>query len=127
MLKYARNPRPEKSVKVYGRNLRISSKDSAIVCRAISNTTVAKARHLLQNLSSEKVNLDGKYYTKTVNETLNLLRLAEGNAESKGMDADRLLVHASAHQGFTYQTPRRFKLARRQAKMTNLQIVLEER
>ena len=127
MLKYARKTNPKKSVKVYGRNLRISTKDSTEVCRAVTNTSAAKAMQLLQNLATEKVSLKGKYYTKTVGEMLVLLRLAGSNAEAKGLDPERMLVHASAHQGFTYQTPRRFKLARRQGKMTNLQIVLEER
>jgi len=127
MLKYANNPNPKKSVKVYGRNLRISTKSSVHVCKAITRTSALKAKNLLQNLSAEKVSLDGKYYTKVVGEMLDLLKLAESNAESKGLDADKMVVHASAHQGFTYQTPRRFKLARRQSKMTNLQIILEER
>jgi len=127
MLRYARNPNPKKSVKVYGRNLRISTKHSAKVCRAITNTSASKAMNLLQNLALEKVTLDGKYHTKVVGEMIGLLKLAESNAESKGFDPERMIVHASAHQGFTYQTPRRFKLARRQAKMTNLQILLEDR
>jgi len=127
MLKYAHNPKPEKSVKVYGRNLRISVKHSKVVCKAITGTTMSKARKLLENLIEERVSLGGKYYTKTVNEALNLLKLAGSNAEFKGMDPERMVVHASAHQGFTYRTPRRFKLARRQAKITNLQIVMEEK
>jgi large subunit ribosomal protein L22 len=127
MVGYARNPNPEKSVRVYGRNLRISTKDSTKVCRAVSNTSAAKAMNLLLNLATEKVSLEGKYYTKSVGEMITLLKLAESNAEAKGLDPERMLVHASAHQGFTYQTPRRFKLARRRGKMTNLQIVLEER
>lgn len=127
MVGYTRNPNPKKSVRVYGRNLRISTKDSTVVCRAVSSTSAAKAMNLLLNLAAEKVSLDGKYYTKSVGEMIVLLKLAESNAEAKGLDPERMLVHASAHQGFTYQTPRRFKLARRQGKMTNLQIVLEER
>ena len=126
-MKYTRNPNPKKSVKVYGRNLRISTKSSVNVCRAMSNTSAAKAMKLLQNLASQRVSLDGKYYTKPVGELLDLLKLAENNAEAKGLDPEKMVVFASAHQGFTYQTPRRFKLARRTAKMTNLQIVLEER
>lgn len=126
-MKYAYNPKPQKSVKVYGRNLRISTKSSVKVCKAITNTSAAKAMNLLQNLLIEKVTLNGKYYTKTVGEMIGLLKLAESNAEAKGLDPERMVVHASAHQGFTYSTPRRFKLARRQAKMTNLQIVLEDR
>ncbi|RLI96237.1 MAG: hypothetical protein DRO99_04790 [Candidatus Aenigmatarchaeota archaeon] len=127
MLKYAYNPNPKKSVKVYGRNMRISTKHSVAVCRAITGTTLARAKRLLQNILDEKVSLDGKYYTSTVNEVMGLLNVAESNAESKGLDTEKMVVHASAHRGFNYRTPRRFKLARRTARMTNLQIVLEER
>ena len=127
MLKYAHKPKKEKSVKVYGRNLRVSEKHSKIVCRAITNTRVANARKLLQNLINEKASIKGKYYTKTSMEILSLLTSAENNAEFKGMDAERMVVHASAHRGFTYHTPRRFKLARRAARITNLQLVLEEK
>jgi large subunit ribosomal protein L22 len=127
MLKYAREAKPSKSVKVYGRNLRISTKSSAIVCKAISNTSLAKAKKTLENLIAEKQNLNGKYYTKVTKEMLNLVKTAESNAEFKGLDTEKMVTHASAHKGFNYRTPRRFKLARRTGRMTNIQVVLEER
>ncbi len=127
MLKYARKANPKKSVRAYGRNLRISTKSSVIVCKAITNTSIEKARKKLQNLISEKDDLDGKYYTKCTKEILGLLNTAESNAESKGLEPEKMVVHASAHKGFSYRTPRRFKLARRTGRMTNVQVVLEER
>ena len=127
MLKYARNPKHGKSVKVYGRNLRISTKHSVEISRAISNTTLAKSKRILQNLVDKKAGIDGKYYTKASGEMLDLIKSGESNAEFKGLEPEKMIVHASAHQGFSYFTPRRFKLARKRSHITNIQIVLEER
>ena len=127
MLKYAINPKANKSVKVHGRNIRVSTKHSAIVCKAISGTTLEKAHRMLESVIAARTSINGKYFTKTSSELLLLLGSAKSNAEFKGFDAERMMVHASAHRGFSYSTPRRFKLARRQGRMTNLQIVLEVR
>lgn len=127
MLKYAQNPKPGNSVKVYGRNLRISRKSSAIVCRVLTGFNLDKGKRLLENLIAQKESLDGKYYTNVAKELSLLLRQAESNAEFKGLDTSRLFIHASAHKGFTFWRPRRFKLRRRKRKMTNIQLVLEQR
>ena len=127
MHKYAFNPDPEKSVKVYGRNLNISSRTSKIVCRKLTEMNLGKAKSLLENLVSEKHSLDGKYYTNISKELLGLLKSAESNAEVKGLDTARLQVHASSHQGFRYMRPRRLKMRGTMKKISNIQIVLVER
>jgi ribosomal protein L22 len=126
MIKYALNPKPDKSVKVYGRGLRISRKNSTEVCRAISGKPLPKAMALVQRLVDGKQNLDGKFYTAASSEILDLLKSAQANTESKGLDAERMLVRASAHQGFRFYRPRRFKMRRQRRKVTNIQIVLQE-
>ena len=127
MLRYARSPKPEKSAKVYGRNLRISRKSSVIVCKALTGLSLEKGNKLLENLITQKQSLDGKYYTNVSKQLSKLIAQAENNAEFKGLDTSRLIIHASAHKGFTFWRPRRFKLRRRKRKMTNIQIVLEQK
>lgn len=127
MLKYAFNPRPEKSIKVYGRNLRISNKNSIIVCKAINGMSLKRGKKLLEDLKNRKRGLNGKYYTKVVEHLINLIKEAEANAEYKGLDVSKLHIWISAHKSFKFYTPRRFKLRRRKTKMTNIQLVLMEK
>lgn len=127
MIKYALNPKVSKSARVYGRALRISRKSSVIVCKKLNSMKLEKSKSFLQNLINEKEALNGKYYTNVANEMLRLLASAEANAEAKGLDINRLHVFASAHKGFTFWRPRNWKQRRTKRKMTNMQIVLEER
>ncbi|UCD02705.1 MAG: hypothetical protein JSV63_02865 [Candidatus Aenigmatarchaeota archaeon] len=127
MLKYALKPVNRNHVKVYGRGLRISGKDSKILCSEISGKQLAKAKALLERLVSKQQNIEGKYYTKASGEILELLKSAENNAEFKGLDPERLIVSASVHQGFRFMRPRRFKRRREQRKVTNVQVILQQR
>jgi ribosomal protein L22 len=127
MLKYAFRQKPEKSVKMYGRNLRISTKSSVTVCRALSGLHLEKGKKLLAGLRDKKRSLNGKYYTNVVKEIGSLLRDAEAGAEYKGLDVSRLHILAAAHKGFRFYTPRRFKLRRRKTKVCNIQLVLVEK
>jgi len=127
MLKYALKSNPKKSVKIYGRNLRVSNKSSVIVCKIISGKTLIKGKKLLQDLLDKKRSLKGKYYTNVTEQILGLLKSGETNAESKGLNTERLIINASAHKGFAYMRPRRFRMRRQKRKMTNIQIVLQER
>lgn len=127
MFRYTLNLDPRKSAKAYGRNLRISTKSSVTVCRAINKVKYVKGKKLLDNLVNKKRSLNGKYYTKSATEILAVLENARNNAEVKGLDTNKMIIHSSAHKSFRFRTPRRFKLRRRTAKNTNIQIVLEER
>ncbi len=126
MLKYALNPLNRNHVKVYGRGLRISGKDSKILCDKINGKQLAKAKAFLERLLAKNQNLKGKYYTKASGEILELLKSAENNAEFKGLDAERLIVNASVHKGFRFMRPRRFKMRRQQRKVTNVQVILQQ-
>lgn len=127
MIRYAYNPKPEKSVKVYGRGLRISGKSSVTVCRAISGKNLDKGKSLLAGLLNQKQSLRGKYYTNVAKELDRLLSSAASNAEFKGLDPNKLFIHASAHKGFSFRRARRFKMRGERRKVTNIQMVLEER
>lgn len=125
--KYAFNAETEKFARAYGSSLRISTKNSVCICRALRGKNVIKGRRLLENLVSKKESLDGKYYSNAASEILDLLKSAESNAEFKGLDTERLIINASAHKGFTFFRPRRMKMRRDKRKVTNVQMVLVEK
>jgi ribosomal protein L22 len=124
MIKYATKINDKKSAKVFGRSLPVSTKDSIIICRKISGMNFAKARDFLVGMLSEKRSIDGRFHTNTALEMVKLLDSAASNAEFKGLDADGMVVKASAHEGFTYFRPRRFKMHRRKKKVTHVQVIL---
>ena len=127
IMDYARNPNQKKSARVYGRDLRISPKSSVTVCKALSGRSLDRGKKMLLDLLIQRDSLNGKYYTKTAKEIMRILGSAEHNAEFKGLDPGRLMIFASAHKGFGFWRPRSFKRRRERRKMTNIQIVLEER
>ena len=124
-MKYAKKTDPKKSARVYGRGLRISRQSSVVVCKAVMGMKLDKGKTLLQDLLDQRRSLSGKYYTNATKEILNTIKSAESNAESLGLDTDKLHIHATAHKGFSFFRPRGWKRRREQAKVTNLQVVLE--
>ena len=104
-------------------------KSSTILCKKIRNTRLSKSKALIEGMIAKTRNMDGKYYTKTAKKILELLVNAEANAKVKMMDEKRLfIVSAKADKGHTFVRPRS-KASRRGevAKMTHLEIILEER
>jgi len=89
------------------KDARVSLKSSKILCKEIKGKKVEKAQALLEGLVSEKHSLRGKYYTKTANKLLEILKSAEANARVKMMDDSRLFViSAKANKGRTFMRPR---------------------
>lgn len=127
MLKYSLESNPRKSAKAYGRALRISNKSSVRVCREINGMNLAKGKRLLGDLIKKRRSMEGKYYTNASREILNIINSAEANAEFKGLDSERLVIHASSHQGFTFMRPRKLKMRGTRRKITNIQVVLEQK
>ena len=126
-MKYARNPNPKKSAKAYGSGLRISPKSSVTVCRKVSGMSLDKGKKFMFSLLFQRESINGKYYTKTIKEILQIVNSAEHNAEFKGLDPAKLMIFASAHKGFGFWRPRNWKRRREKRKMCNIQVVLEER
>ncbi len=124
---YAHDTDPRKSARAYGRGLSISTSSTTVLCGAVSGMRLDKAKVLLQDLLDQRRSLSGKYYTNTARQVLNIIKSAESNAESKGLDTEKLHIHASAHRGFTFYRPRGWKRRREKRKSTNLQVVLEAR
>jgi len=127
MLRYAYKPKSSRNAKAYGYGLRISRKHSQEICRKLRGMRLDKAKKFLEDLLEKRVSLNGKYYTKAAGEILKLLKSAEKNAEAKGLELEKLFVHLSAHRGWTFRRPRRFKLRGQIQRITHIQVVLEER
>jgi ribosomal protein L22 len=108
---------------------RVSFKESMILCDAISRKKVSSAKSLLSGMLDGSRNLEGKFYPKTAEKVLEVLKAAEANAKQKNFDAEKLFVKvAKADKSFKYVRPKsRFKFRGREAKIANLEIVVEER
>ncbi len=113
--------------KAFGTNMRISTKSAIVICNVIRNKPLTRARRLLEDLNTKKRSLDGKYYSKAVKGVLEILDSCEKNAGFKGLDADRLFVHASAHRGASIRRRRRKGAFGSTLKNTNLEVLLIER
>jgi ribosomal protein L22 len=110
-------------------NARISLKSSRILCRELKGKKVSKAKAQLQGMVDGKRDLKGKYYTNTAKKILEVLINAEANAKAKAMNEERLFIGViKSDKGRTYTRPRS-RSGRRgeRAKMTHLEIILEER
>ena len=127
MAGYALKKNEKKSAKVFGRGLPISTKDSVAICRKLSGMNLEKGKSFLLGMLSEKRSIDGKFHTKAAFEIIGLLNSAESNAEFKGLNPDRMIISASAHEGYTFYRPRRFKVHGRKKKVTHVQVVLQEK
>ncbi|MBM3303946.1 MAG: 50S ribosomal protein L22 [Candidatus Aenigmarchaeota archaeon] len=124
---YAMKVNDKKSAKVLGRGLPISTKDSVAICRRLSGMNLRKGKEFLLGMLSEKRSIDGRFHTKAALEIMGLLNSAESNAEFKGLNPDNMIISASAHEGYTFYRPRRFKMHGRRKKVTHVQVVLQEK
>ena len=106
-----------------------SLKSSKLVADAIRGRKLDKAVKLLEDMIDEKRNIRGRFYTKTADKFIELLKNAESNAKVVGMDAARLHVYvARASKGRTFFRPRS-KLGRsgEKAKLSNIEIIVGEK
>ena len=113
--------------KAIGNDVRISTKSAEVLCNVIRNKPLTRARRLLEGLVTGDRNLKGKYYSKTSKAMLNLLNSCEKNAEFKGLEIDRLFVHASAHIGPNMRRRRRKGSFGTRMKSTHVEVMLIER
>ncbi len=139
----------EKTVKASGRELSISPKHAREVCKTIKGMRLEKAKRYLEQVTARKQpvpfrryvkklghrhgmqrTMAGKYPVKAAAEILKVLESVEGNAEFKGLDAERLrIIHASAYTGMKIKRaiPRAFgRSSPKNKTLTHVEIVLEE-
>jgi large subunit ribosomal protein L22 len=139
----------EKTVKASGRELRISPKHAREVCKTIKGMNLDKAKRYLGQVIAKKQpvpfrrftkklghrhgmqkTMVGKYPVKAAAKILKVLESAEGNAEFKDLDIERLrIIHASAYPGMKLKRaiPRAFgRSSPKNKTLTHVEIVLEE-
>jgi large subunit ribosomal protein L22 len=143
---------PDKTVKASGKDMRISLKKATEVCRELRGLKLEDAKTMLEEVIAEKRMIPfrrhkkklghhadklrdykwfaGGYPIKASKHILNVLKNAEGNAEYKGLDTDRLkIIHASVDMGPKLRrfTPRGFgRSSAKNEQLTRVQFVLEE-
>ena len=115
-----------------GKNLRISLKNSILLCKKIKGLKLSKAKKFLEDLINQKISIQGKYYTKTAKEILKILKEAEANAKYKNLDIEKLFIKiAKADKGEKIIRPGRMGIRHgkgyRLGKSTHLEIVVIER
>jgi large subunit ribosomal protein L22 len=110
-------------------NARISFKDSLILCKQLKGMKVEKAKKFLENLIDQKVSIERKYYTKASEKVLEILKTAEANAKQKNLNLEKLFIKiVKPDKGEKFIRPKsRFKFRGKEAKSTNIEIILEER
>lgn len=108
---------------------RVSLRDSVVIFKNIRNKPVKKVKGLLNDMINQKRDLNGKHYTGASKEILSLIEEAENNAESLGLDVEKLFIkQAVANKAFTYMLPKsRWSHRGKRAKICQLKIILEER
>jgi len=140
---------PETTVKSSGRELSISHKAAREVCGAIKGMPLDKAKEYLEKVIQKKQPVPfkrytkklghrhglnkayaGKYPVKTAQKILKVLQGAEANAESKGLDVERLkIIHAVAYPGMKVKrfTMRAFgRSSPKFQTLTHVELVLEQ-
>ncbi|MDI6798613.1 MAG: uL22 family ribosomal protein [Candidatus Aenigmarchaeota archaeon] len=110
-------------------NARVSLKHSVAICKELKNKKLEKAKKFLENLRDKKISLNKKYYTKASKQILKILENAEANARVKNLNPERLFVKsAKADKGEVFIRPKsRWRFRGRRAKVTRIEIELEER
>lgn len=139
----------EKTAKASGRELSVSPKHAREVCKTIKGMHLDKAKRYLEQVMAKKQSVPfrrftkklghrhgmhkamvGKYPIKAAKEVLKVLESAEGNAEFKALDVERLrIIHASAYPGIKLKRsiPRAFgRSSPKNKTLTHVEIVLEE-
>ena len=114
---------PDRTSIASGRNMRVSPKQCREVCNKIKGMMLDKAIELLESVIEEKAWIPyrrhkkkrghhagmkkwapGGHPVKASEHIIKILKNAEGSADNKGLDIDRLrIVHAAAHRGRTYK------------------------
>jgi large subunit ribosomal protein L22 len=115
---------PDRTAIASGRNMRVSPKQCREVCNHIQGMMLDKAIDLLEIVIEEKAWIPyrrhrkkrghhsgmkkfpaGGHPVKASGFILGVLKNAEANADSKGLDIDRLrIAHAATQRGRTYKT-----------------------
>ncbi len=140
---------PDKTAIASGRNMRCSPKHSREICKVIRGMMLDKAIELLEAVIRQEAWIPyprhkkqrghhpgirgaatGGHPVRASENILKVLKNAESNADSKGLDIDRLrIVHAAAHRGRVFKKYIQRAFGRSSPyfqQTTHVEIVLEE-
>jgi len=146
------NIEESKVAKAVIRNVPVSIRDLYNVCKAIRGMKLDEAKKFLNRVLEEKEALpfwryshgashranispkwkvkSGRYPKKAIKYVLKVLENAENNANSKGLDMEKLkIVHIAAHKGITIKRfmPRAFGRSTPKFRRTsNIEVILAE-
>jgi ribosomal protein L22 len=108
--------------------LNISEKNAAEVCKFLNRKKFAESKKILDNVLNQKLKLNGKYYTKTTEEIMKLLKQLESNARKKELDADKMFLFISTHRGPTmHRARRRWRKFGSRMKSCHVQAILSDK
>jgi len=114
--------------KACSHNLRISVKNAKVVCKSVRGMYLKKAKKFLEDVLKEKRSINGKYYSKTTKEVLNIIKSAEKNAEFKNLDTDNMyILHIAALDGTHMHRRRHKRNIGTKIKSAHLEVILKER
>ena len=97
-----------------------------IVARKINRMKLPAAKRFLEDMLKERKSIRVKFYTKTVEQILKLLKSAENNALNKGLELEKLKINISVHKGPIRHRTRRKRAFGTRLKMTNMQVILQQ-
>ncbi|MBR9691213.1 50S ribosomal protein L22, partial [Candidatus Woesearchaeota archaeon] len=133
----------EHMAKATGRSLPISPKQSVEICNFIRNKNLQRAKKILDDVILEKIPVPykrynrsighktgklsvGRYPIKACKQILSILKSAESNAQTKGLNTSNLVITSLiANKG-----SKQYRYGRqrgRRMKRTHIEVVLEEK
>lgn len=128
---YAFKSDKDNVVRVVGKDLPLSRKVAIEMCAFIKGMPLTKAKNIMEKVMTQEIAVPfrrftegaghkkgvggGKYPFKAAQEFLKLFKLAEANAQNKGLSPSLQIIHACAQQAprpFHYGRKRRIKMKR---------------
>lgn len=106
---------------------RISTISAVAVCRKINRMDFKKAKDLVGGLLEKSKNIGGKYYTKTAEGIMEVLKSVENNAANRGFEPEQMRLRISAHQGPARLRSRRKRSFGVKLKISHVHAVLEKK
>jgi ribosomal protein L22 len=108
--------------------LRISHKNAAEVCKVLNRKKLSEAKKILTDVLNQNSTIKRKYYSKTTDEILKVLKQLEFNARKKELDADSMFLFISVHRGPTmHRARRRWRKFGSRMKSCHVQAILSDK
>jgi large subunit ribosomal protein L22 len=139
---------PESTARAIGKDLRVSYKKSIEVCSSVRGMHVEDAKEFLEKVMEKRIPVPflkhnrhinhrkgsgfgpGKFPVNVAKAILDLINVAENNAEYKGLDPENMFIaHISAYKGRVFQgwKPRaRGRTTPWNTVSTNIEIIIQE-